>query len=1210
MIIIKINYASTLPNVNITYDNSVIYAKVVYGNGGGGAATWGLINGTLSNQTDLQNALDAKVPYSGATDDVDLGEYGISSGFLQFDTTPTNTPATQGALYWDDSRETVSMIMDGTIQHIGQDSFFYVKNSTGSTIAKGTGVRFAGTDGASGHIRIDKFLANGTYPSTYFMGVTAESIGNGEFGQVMHFGELEGINTNAFSAGSLLYASTSVAGGFQTTIPSAPNNIVLVAATLNQKNNGAIVVRPTPGSNINTDEGVLISNPTNGQVLKYNSTSGLWENATDTVGTGTVTSVAVSGGTGISVSGSPITSSGTITVTNSAPDQVVSLTGAGTTTTSGTYPNFTITSNDQYVGTVTSVGLTSATSGVTIGSSPITTSGNISLTIATASGSQNGLLSSTDWTTFNNKQNALTNPITGTGVSGQVAYWNGTNTQTGSATFTFSPTAQLLLNNSVTATTAIARGANLTPTLTAAANNDVLVGLDINPTFTVGAFTGVKQYQINIAGNANINGVNQINLFRNGAGILSGLSTQTVLSSVSSTAPILFGLNTAALQVGQFSATTGNFILQNGGTFTDGGQRLQVTGTSYFSDSVGIGSTALTGFSFRVSKAITGSTASIAVRNDGTIQSDVTVLAYGFQTFIGTAAASFTLGILTHFTANQNTFGLGSTVTNQYGFAASNNLTGATNNYGFYGDIPSGTNRWNLFMNGTANNYMAGALGIGTTALTTQNFRISKTITGNNAFYNFRNDSTVQSDVTAFAIYNYTISSTAAASFTIADITHYNAAQGTFGAGSVVTSQTGFFVSSSLIGATNNFAFKGSIPSGTNRWNIHMDGTASNYLEGDTAIGTTALGTATKFTLGGSETAVSAIARGQLISTTLTASANNDVLVGLDINPTFTNGAFTGVQNVAIQIPSNGNIKANGFNGSYNINLNTNSSTINGGSGGINFQIFTGNQGRFFSTGNLLLQNGGTFTDAGFRLDVNGTARVQGNLSVTGGNALISNTRNLTIYNTADQTTNTETFRLSYDLNVANIISAKTGTGTTRPMNIEVLTFGYVYLDNAGSSDGFIRMGRRAGSGINDVAFINLLHSTSFGHSSGLGKGVVISGNINQSGTGSYTSLLITPREVTTGSGAKLLINAGTNSADNGTGTHTSLFTVSSSGLMSVGQSSATAYVDISASTTANASLRIRSGVAPTAPNDGDIWFDGTDIKMRIGGVTKTFTLT
>jgi hypothetical protein len=74
---------------------------------------------------------------------------------------------------------------------------------------------------------------------------------------------------------------------------------------------------------------------------------------------GTVTSVDLTAGTGISVSGGPITASGSITVTNTAPDQVVSLTGAGTTSISGTYPNFTITSTDSKVGDV--VGPASAT---------------------------------------------------------------------------------------------------------------------------------------------------------------------------------------------------------------------------------------------------------------------------------------------------------------------------------------------------------------------------------------------------------------------------------------------------------------------------------------------------------------------------------------------------------------------------------------------------------------------------------------------------------------------------------------------------------------------------------------------------------------------------------------------------------------------------------------------------------------------------------
>jgi len=48
--------------------------------------------------------------------------------------------------------------------------------------------------------------------------------------------------------------------------------------------------------------------------------------------------------------------------------------------------------------------------------------------LPTASATNRGALSNTDWTTFNNKQNALTNPVTGTGANGRVTFWNGTNT--------------------------------------------------------------------------------------------------------------------------------------------------------------------------------------------------------------------------------------------------------------------------------------------------------------------------------------------------------------------------------------------------------------------------------------------------------------------------------------------------------------------------------------------------------------------------------------------------------------------------------------------------------------------------------------------------------------------------------------------------------------------------------------------------------------
>lgn len=63
---------------------------------------------------------------------------------------------------------------------------------------------------------------------------------------------------------------------------------------------------------------------------------------------GTVTSVDITPGPGISVSGSPITGSGSITVTNTAPDQTVTITAGSNISVSGTYPNFTV----AYTGTL------------------------------------------------------------------------------------------------------------------------------------------------------------------------------------------------------------------------------------------------------------------------------------------------------------------------------------------------------------------------------------------------------------------------------------------------------------------------------------------------------------------------------------------------------------------------------------------------------------------------------------------------------------------------------------------------------------------------------------------------------------------------------------------------------------------------------------------------------------------------------------------
>lgn len=48
----------------------------------------------------------------------------------------------------------------------------------------------------------------------------------------------------------------------------------------------------------------------------------------------------------------------------------------------------------------------------------------------------------------------------------------------------------------------------------------------------------------------------------------------------------------------------------------------------------------------------------------------------------------------------------------------------------------------------------------------------------------------------------------------------------------------------------------------------------------------------------------------------------------------------------------------------------------------------------------------------------------------------------------------------------------------------------------------------------------------------------------------------------------------------------------------------------VEAGTTAQAQIKLGASTAPTSPANGDFWFDGTDVKIRVAGTTKTFTLT
>lgn len=165
----------------------------------------------------------------------------------------------------------------------------------------------------------------------------------------------------------------------------------------------------------------------------------------------------------------------------------------------------------------------------------------------------------------------------------------------------------------------------------------------------------------------------------------------------------------------------------------------------------------------------------------------------------------------------------------------------------------------------------------------------------------------------------------------------------------------------------------------------------------------------------GSVTASGAIARSNYLNNTLVASANSDILVGLDIQPTFTNGAFTGVDNFSLRINGGKGVIGTTANtgvfplivrqSNYSGLLVQNSFTgTNHNSSYDGFAFWTNNDGAFakslitnWDNNGIYIYNSGisptglvlfgatnnlglnTTTDAGFKLDVNGTARVSGN---------------------------------------------------------------------------------------------------------------------------------------------------------------------------------------------------------------------------------------
>lgn len=166
----------------------------------------------------------------------------VRTSELQLTTATTNVD--YGAFSWNEAEGTADLTMgDGVVQQIGMETYIRAKNNTGSTIPNGTVVGFAGVNG---EIEIKKFIADGSEPELYFVGVTTHDMPDGDVGPVTVFGKVRSVDTSSFSVGNILYVSPSTAGALTATRPTAPNEVIVVAAVLvSDATAGEIMVRPT-----------------------------------------------------------------------------------------------------------------------------------------------------------------------------------------------------------------------------------------------------------------------------------------------------------------------------------------------------------------------------------------------------------------------------------------------------------------------------------------------------------------------------------------------------------------------------------------------------------------------------------------------------------------------------------------------------------------------------------------------------------------------------------------------------------------------------------------------------------------------------------------------------------------------------------------------------------------------------------------------------
>lgn len=150
-----------------------------------------------------------------------------------------------------------------------------VKNSTGSTIAKGAAVYISGANGDNALISLADADTEATSSKT--LGLASAAIADGEIGTITTNGFIEGINTGSATAGQSVWLSSTAGGIVFGNPPAKPaHSVYLGVVTRAHATQGAILVKVQNGYELNELHDLNIVDPVDGQALVYSN--GMWVN--------------------------------------------------------------------------------------------------------------------------------------------------------------------------------------------------------------------------------------------------------------------------------------------------------------------------------------------------------------------------------------------------------------------------------------------------------------------------------------------------------------------------------------------------------------------------------------------------------------------------------------------------------------------------------------------------------------------------------------------------------------------------------------------------------------------------------------------------------------------------------------------------------------------------------------------------------------------